>query len=227
MRPRNLTMMLYCLRSTILICLIGGCNQVSEIRHYSPPDGSDFRIEFDYPEEWEWIYESEVSVMRAYDPRYPPVDPVSTATFPYLGMLVLHVQNDPNAQIMQERIQSYIEATEAIGGELLVDKIIEIDRTPARWLERRMPERPEMSRDYEVYYLSIFCYVNGDLYTMHLSVPFEERDGEFARGFTRMVSSIEFIRESNARPFHMVGSFFIPHTLLTFLNDYPILIGGK
>ena len=193
MNLRRMIKKLYYLQSTILICLISGCNIESGLIHYLPPEDSVISIEFDYPEEWEWVSEREVSVMRAYDPQYPLEDLDDTTNFPYFGMIVLHVQNNAKPEIMGEYAQSYIDATQFIGGEMLVDKKIEIDGTLAGWLERRVPANPDISRDYEVFYISIFCYENGDFYTMHLSVPFEERDGEFARGFQRMISSIEFI----------------------------------
>jgi hypothetical protein len=157
-----------------------------------PPEDGDFRIEFDYPEKWEWESDKEVSIMRAYDPRYPLED-IDTNNFPYFGMIVLHVQNNASSEMLEEYAQSYMTATQSLGGEMLVDKNIEIDGTLARWLERRLPANSDISRDYDAFYISIICYENGDLYTMHISVPLEEHDGEFVKDFNRMISSIEFL----------------------------------
>jgi hypothetical protein len=177
----------------VIICLISGCNIVLGLKHYVPPEGSNLEIEFDYPKNWEWVYQPESSMIYAFEPGKPQYTFGDIPTSADAGKIDISVDIYASAEIMEERIKSWREATKAIGGEVMEDKAIMIDGVSARWISRRIPARPIYNPDYDVYSIVVFVYENYILYDLYLETSFEERDGEFVRDFNRMISTIEFV----------------------------------
>ena len=176
-----------------ILWIFGGCRGLSEHKHFIPPEDSNLALEFDYPKEWEWIYKSESSSIRVYDPAYPPVTINSNNEFPRSGLIRLSVINNSNPESMNELISWYVDATQAIGGELVDDKLIDVDGVSARWLTRRIPERRELGQDFEILGNIVFFFTQGKTYEISISVPYDDRDSDFMKGFEYMISSIRFI----------------------------------
>ena len=177
----------------MITCLLSACNIVWGLKHYVPPEGSNLGIEFDYPKKWEWVYQPESSMIYAFEPGKPQYTFGDIPTSADAGKIDIRVGIYASVEIMEERIKSWREATEAIGGEVLEDKAIMIDSVSARWISRRIPARPKYNPDYDVYSIVVIMYENHILYDLYLETSFEERDGEFVKDFTKMISTIEFV----------------------------------
>jgi hypothetical protein len=177
----------------VITCLISGCSIVSGLKHFVPPEGSNLGIEFDYPKNWEWVYRSESSSIYANEPQKPLYTPGQKPSSSLGGIIDLLVYIGANQESQEKQIKFWLDATEAIGGEILEDKMIEIDGVSSRWISRRIPERPRFNLDFEQYSIAVFAYENHNLYFLTLSIPFERREGEFVRDFNKMISTIEFV----------------------------------
>jgi hypothetical protein len=177
----------------VLACLLNGCNTVLGLKHFVPPEGSNLGIEFDYPKKWEWVYRSDSSSTYVLEPDKPPYFYSKNPNSSTAGMIDIGVEVGVSPERQEERIKSWRDTTEAVGDEILEDKIIVIDGVSARWISLRIPESPNLNPDFEIYSIAVFVYENHNLYDLYLYIPSERRDGEFVRDFNRMISTIKFV----------------------------------
>ena len=177
----------------IITCLISGCNIVPGLKHYVPPEGSNLGIEFDYPRNWKWVYRSKPLSIDLFEPDKPVYISGETPASSDAGVISIGVEVGISPERQDERIKSWLEATDSMEAEVLEDKMIEIDGVSARWMTSRIPERSEANPDFELYTIAVFVYENHNLYDLILEIPFERREGEFVHDFTKMISTIEFV----------------------------------
>ena len=177
----------------MITCLLYGCNFVLGLNHYVPPEGSNLGIEFDYPRNWEWVYQPGSSRIYVFEPDKPLYTPGMNPTSSLAGLIAIDVDIGANPESLEEQIRFWLDATEAIGEEILEDKMIVIDGISSRWISSRVPERPRSNPDFELYSIVVFVYENHNLYVLTLTIPFEEREGEFASDFNKIISTLEFM----------------------------------
>lgn len=180
----------------LVICLIGDYRAINGLTHFVPDKGWELiGIEFDYPKEWVWIHKSESTFIYTYDPEYPPIrrdiwikGPVVQRT----GMISIHVRVSRSPETMSELIDSYLEATERIGAQILEDKVVDIDGVSARWLTRWGPDDPCLSEDFDTYDIYVVFYAKSIVYSIYMITPYDDRDNDFVKGFEDMIASIRF-----------------------------------
>jgi hypothetical protein len=177
----------------MIACLLNGCNIFLGLKHYVPPEGSNLGIEFDYPKKWEWVYRPETSSTYVFEPDKPLYTPGKEPTSSVAGMIDIDVDIGVSPESEEEDIKGWLDATEAMEAEILEDKTIVINGVPARWISRRIPERPNLNQDFDLYTIDVFVYENHNSYSLILETSFEEREGEFVRDFIKMISTIEFV----------------------------------
>lgn len=166
--------------------------------HYSPPDGIDIYIEFDYPDYW--IYAEDMSnpdlrKIAFWDPRFltlptphpegnhhPPI-----SDFPYVSITIWSLWRDYTFEsFVQERREAW---SSSFHIELLNDYNIKIDQYEAVVLEthRQVPEvhlSPMFGKD-------IFLFIENKIYEISFEVAQHERDGEFEQGYEYFLKSIK------------------------------------
>jgi hypothetical protein len=76
---------------------------------------------------------------------------------------------------------------------ILEDRSVKIGGLPARWLIKRIAPRSKFAQDFYLIVEDIFLDMDDRYYLISLDVPESERDGEFAKGFGHLVSSIQII----------------------------------
>jgi hypothetical protein len=177
----------------VIICLLSGCNIVLGLKHYVPPEGSNLRIEFDYPKKWEWVDQPQASRIYVFEPDRQLYYPGQKDSPSLAGVIAINIDSGASPESQEELIHEWQDSAKAIGEEILEDKTIVIDGVPARWISSRVPERLNLNQDFELYSVVVFVYENHNLYDLILEIPMERQEGEFVRDFNRMISTIEFV----------------------------------
>jgi hypothetical protein len=167
--------------------------------HYSPPEGYDIHLEFDYPSSWiytENLKDADFLYIVLKDPRFRtlPTPPPNPDSFPkddfgYIAISIMPVKpgQTPDTEL-EFRKQSYSEHSWMT---VLDDYKIMIDGYDACVLEYQMNDIENHTS--LMFARSIFFVVNGQFYEIYYTVAEKDRGGEFEQGYEYFFKSLKIV----------------------------------
>lgn len=171
--------------------------------HYTPSDGFNVHLEFDYPSSWllEEHNKTYYSTLFLGEPRFliaptqaPGESHIASNDFGYISILFLPVKpgQTPDAEIALRK-QNYSKQKQSVTNwvTLLNDYRIKIDGYDASILEYQTND-PEHSPSL-MFNRSAFFTVKDQFYEVFFSVAEKERGGEFEKGYEYFLNSLKIV----------------------------------
>jgi hypothetical protein len=145
---------------------------------FTPPEGSPFKITFNYPSEWEWK-------TLSYDLMTTDIYPNSRKSEIWIGVNV-NVTASPKTA-MTDRMNLFLNTQTTVPDfEILDDKTIQIDGNDARWFVTRSIEENYIGED-------IFVMSEDRFYIIGIRYSESETNRQFYDEFKAMIDSIQFL----------------------------------
>ncbi len=199
--PSSLGSLRLCMVSVGVALFVAACGNnatmTPRMAHYEPPEGSWFRITFDYPSSWVLHSLGPTGAherISVQDPAEPTGVPGSAPDLE-VGVVILTVDVvDPSTLEVDSRAQDYLRTIGNIPQmTVLGDRSLRIDGHPARWITVEVDPRPALGQMVPMLGDTIYLQVGDRLYALALTVAQDDRQGEFGRGFDALIASIEVI----------------------------------
>jgi len=166
--------------------------------HYSPPEGFNIYLEFDFPGSWifsEYKEDENTLTLGFADPRFNTL-PIS-ADNPYpppndFGRIVIWVSPSDLGQTSDSELEKYMQgySKEPMITELKGYKI-KIDTYDAGVLEYKLKDIENHIST--MFVRRMFLIINGQFHQIYYTVAEKERGGEFDQGYEYFFNSLKIV----------------------------------
>jgi PsbP-like protein len=169
--------------------------------HYTPAEGSNIHLEFDYPGSWvfsEELEDRDLMVIGLGDPRLLTV-PTRAANEPHgtpsdFGRIRILIEPVRSNQTLDTQIQAYKQGHSDVSWvKALNDHEITIDGYNAIVLEYQIDPFDENGYTSLMFERNIFFAIKDQIYQITFLVAEKERGSEFEKGYEHFFNSLKIV----------------------------------